>query len=192
MQLVHTEEVTGSIPVSPTQLSGQLRSCNWPFLILVQQQRGPNSAARLRFVPGGEIQACLDPCPTTRARSASCCRLRSLRAVTHKPGRGRGASEVSVLTSRWTSWCPCVPLVAAHGSCEPRGRAAWLGRILPADASTKLAVANRRIRSWRGGHKPIRPTCRSVLLCPCCRYYAAGIGASGAAPAAALASAGSA
>ena len=29
-RLVHTEEVTGSIPVSPTQLSGQLRSCNWP------------------------------------------------------------------------------------------------------------------------------------------------------------------
>ncbi len=36
--LLHTEEVTGSIPVSPTQLSGQLRSCNWPFWILVQQQ----------------------------------------------------------------------------------------------------------------------------------------------------------
>jgi hypothetical protein len=35
---VHTEEVTGSIPVSPTQLSGQLRFCNWPFLILRQQQ----------------------------------------------------------------------------------------------------------------------------------------------------------
>jgi hypothetical protein len=31
MRLVHTEEVTGSIPVSPTQLSGQSRSCNWPF-----------------------------------------------------------------------------------------------------------------------------------------------------------------
>jgi len=29
--LIHTEEVTGSIPVSPTQLSGQLRSCDWPF-----------------------------------------------------------------------------------------------------------------------------------------------------------------
>ena len=38
MRLVHTKEVTGSIPVSPTQLSGQLRSCNRPFLILVQQQ----------------------------------------------------------------------------------------------------------------------------------------------------------
>jgi hypothetical protein len=37
-RLVHTEEVTGSIPVSPTQLTGQLRSCNWPFLILMQQQ----------------------------------------------------------------------------------------------------------------------------------------------------------
>ena len=34
--LIHTEEVTGSIPVSPTQLSGQLRSCNWPFLMPVQ------------------------------------------------------------------------------------------------------------------------------------------------------------
>jgi len=33
MQLVHTEEVTGSIPVSPTQLTGQLRSCGWPFLL---------------------------------------------------------------------------------------------------------------------------------------------------------------
>ena len=32
------------------------------------------------------------------------------------------------------------------------------------DASTKLAVANRRIQSCRGGHKPIRLTCRSV---PC-------------------------
>jgi hypothetical protein len=48
--LLHTEEVTGSIPVSPTQLSGQLRSCNWPFWILVQQQsaaagsRSPNRA----------------------------------------------------------------------------------------------------------------------------------------------------
>jgi hypothetical protein len=36
--LVHTEEVTGSIPVSPTQLSGQLRSCNWPFVVQVQVQ----------------------------------------------------------------------------------------------------------------------------------------------------------
>jgi hypothetical protein len=35
-RLVHTEEVTGSIPVSPTQLSGQLRSRNWPFLMPVQ------------------------------------------------------------------------------------------------------------------------------------------------------------
>src|SRR5579859_343353 len=35
-RLVHTEEVTGSIPVSPTQLTGQLRSCNWPFLMPVQ------------------------------------------------------------------------------------------------------------------------------------------------------------
>ena len=30
-RLVHTEEVTGSIPVSPTQLSGQSRSRDWPF-----------------------------------------------------------------------------------------------------------------------------------------------------------------
>ena len=36
--LLHTEEVTGSIPVSPTQLSGQSRSCDWPFLIFRQQQ----------------------------------------------------------------------------------------------------------------------------------------------------------
>ena len=36
-RLVHTEEVTGSIPVSPTQLSGQFRARNWPFLIFVQQ-----------------------------------------------------------------------------------------------------------------------------------------------------------
>ena len=36
---------------------------------------------------------------------------------------------------------PCVPLVAAHGSCKPRGRAGWLCRVLPADASAKLAVA---------------------------------------------------
>ena len=36
LPLVHTEEVTGSIPVSPTQLSGQLRSCSWPFLMPVQ------------------------------------------------------------------------------------------------------------------------------------------------------------
>jgi len=35
--LIHTEEVTGSIPVSPTQLSGQLRSCDWPFSVCVQQ-----------------------------------------------------------------------------------------------------------------------------------------------------------
>jgi len=42
----------------------------------------------------------------TRARSASCCRWRISSAVTHKPGRGRGASDVSVLTSRGTSWCP--------------------------------------------------------------------------------------
>ena len=38
LPLVHTEEVTGSIPVSPTQLTGQLRSRNWPFSILRQQQ----------------------------------------------------------------------------------------------------------------------------------------------------------
>ena len=36
-RLVHTEEVTGSIPVSPTQLTGQSRSCDWPFWIFVQQ-----------------------------------------------------------------------------------------------------------------------------------------------------------
>jgi hypothetical protein len=35
-RLVHTEEVTGSIPVSPTQLTGQLRSCDWPFWVPVQ------------------------------------------------------------------------------------------------------------------------------------------------------------
>ena len=36
--LLHTEEVTGSIPVSPTQLSGRFRSWNRPLLILRQQQ----------------------------------------------------------------------------------------------------------------------------------------------------------
>jgi hypothetical protein len=37
-RLVHTEEVTGSIPVSPTQLNGRFRSRSWPFLISVQQR----------------------------------------------------------------------------------------------------------------------------------------------------------
>ena len=37
-RLVHTEEVTGSIPVSPTQLKGRFRLRNRPFVILVQQQ----------------------------------------------------------------------------------------------------------------------------------------------------------
>ena len=38
MQLVHTEEVTGSIPASPTQLSGRFRPWTRPFLILAQHQ----------------------------------------------------------------------------------------------------------------------------------------------------------
>ena len=37
-RLVHTEEVTGSIPVSPTQLSGRFRSWNRPLLGFWQQQ----------------------------------------------------------------------------------------------------------------------------------------------------------
>ena len=37
-RLVHTEEVTGSIPVSPTHLRGRLRSCNRPFLLPVQHR----------------------------------------------------------------------------------------------------------------------------------------------------------
>jgi len=45
MQLVHTEEVTGSIPVSPTQLSGRVRSWNRPILIFRQQQNGSYSHA---------------------------------------------------------------------------------------------------------------------------------------------------
>src|SRR5271165_3590629 len=36
---------------------------------------------------------------------------------------------------------PCVPLIAAHGSSKPRGRAVWLYRVLPADAGTKPAMA---------------------------------------------------
>ena len=53
-RLVHTEEVTGSIPVSPTQLSGQLRSCNWPFWILVQQQSAA-TGLRIRVQPLAEL-----------------------------------------------------------------------------------------------------------------------------------------
>ena len=37
--LIHTEEVTGSIPVSPTQARGRFRLRNRPFVILVQQSR---------------------------------------------------------------------------------------------------------------------------------------------------------
>ena len=48
-----------------------------------------------------------------RARSASCCRLRILSTVTHKPGSGKGASDVSVLTSRRRSWPP------TRWSCSP-------------------------------------------------------------------------
>src|SRR6266567_4698818 len=36
---------------------------------------------------------------------------------------------------------PCVPLIAAHGSSKPRGRAVWLCRVLPAGAGAKPAVA---------------------------------------------------
>ena len=36
--LLHTEEVTGSIPVSPTKLSGLFRPRDRPFWILVPQQ----------------------------------------------------------------------------------------------------------------------------------------------------------
>src|SRR5271170_1202586 len=45
--LLHTEEVTGSIPVSPTQLTGQLRSCNWPLLILVRQPSAATEGSSL-------------------------------------------------------------------------------------------------------------------------------------------------
>jgi hypothetical protein len=37
-RLVHTEEVTGSIPVSPTQVSGRFRAQGPAFLIFRQQQ----------------------------------------------------------------------------------------------------------------------------------------------------------
>jgi hypothetical protein len=37
-RLVHTEEVTGSIPVSPTQPKGRFQSQEPAFLVLVQQQ----------------------------------------------------------------------------------------------------------------------------------------------------------
>jgi hypothetical protein len=37
-RLVHTEEVTGSIPVSPTQVSGRFRIAEPAFLIFRQQQ----------------------------------------------------------------------------------------------------------------------------------------------------------
>jgi hypothetical protein len=73
LPLVHTEEVTGSIPVSPTQLTGQSRSCDWPFWILVQQQSaatglrsGRANAGRLaresRIIPlGPEPQKVSEP-----------------------------------------------------------------------------------------------------------------------------------
>ena len=44
MPLVHTEEVTGSIPVSPTQLKGRFRPRDRPFVILMQQQSAPVAA----------------------------------------------------------------------------------------------------------------------------------------------------
>ena len=37
-RLVHTEEVTGSIPVSPTQLSGRFQFKESAVFVLVQQQ----------------------------------------------------------------------------------------------------------------------------------------------------------
>jgi len=37
---VHTEEVAGSIPVSPTQLTGRFRTTDRPFLISRQTREG--------------------------------------------------------------------------------------------------------------------------------------------------------
>jgi hypothetical protein len=42
-RLVHTEEVTGSIPVSPTKLTGRFRSWKPAFLIFRQQQTAATS-----------------------------------------------------------------------------------------------------------------------------------------------------
>jgi hypothetical protein len=63
-RLVHTEEVTGSIPVSPTQVRGRFQTRDRPFLILVQQQsaaterssragKGCRSGAARRWLAAG-------------------------------------------------------------------------------------------------------------------------------------------
>jgi len=82
--VIHTEEVTGSIPVSPTQLSGGLRVEPRPLVIFVQQQ-----VQQEHWASQG----------SARARSASCVAAwrsaRSRSAATQVSGRRRIASEIS-------------------------------------------------------------------------------------------------
>jgi hypothetical protein len=49
---VHTEEVTGSIPVSPTQLTGHFPSMEMAFLLAVQQQRTAVALSHRGCLPG--------------------------------------------------------------------------------------------------------------------------------------------
>jgi hypothetical protein len=79
-------------------------------------------------------------------RSASCCCLRILSAVTHRPGRGRGASDVSVLTSRRRSWPPtrwsCSP---TYNSAESRSTSS---QVSP--STSPLRRPRTRIRTKAG------------------------------------------
>ena len=59
--LLHTEEVTGSIPVSPTQLSGRFRLGEPAVLILVQQQSAEIGSNKATSPGRATVRACRAP-----------------------------------------------------------------------------------------------------------------------------------
>jgi len=59
--LLHTEEVTGSIPVWPTQLSGRFRLTGPALLILVQQQSAAIGSNKATSPGRATVRACRGP-----------------------------------------------------------------------------------------------------------------------------------
>src|ERR1700679_3179393 len=126
-RLVHTEEVTGSIPVSPTQLSGQFQSRDWPFLMPLQH-RSTATLVSQRLVQALHRAARAADTAATPQREAS--RHRGRRT---SPTRSSGTKRPYTL----------IRLLGHGKSCPslPRTRLGWLSPRRPPTTCYQAAPA---------------------------------------------------
>jgi hypothetical protein len=149
--LLHTEEVTGSIPVSPTQLTGQSRSCDLPFLM-------PRTA--LGTVYGNPRHLGLSDAAIEAAAEVS----RLQRGPVAGPGDGRVLGLPAELAHRHRvqrhQGGPKGPLAPPTRAAQPgfRFAPAWL-----ASDARRLARKARRGRGIPGSHRAAADLTRGPL-----------------------------